>query len=65
MEKFIAILGMLQPIILVLVTAGLAVLRDIRQELRTINGKVISLEQWKRDRPCEFIKKALCPEDQR
>jgi hypothetical protein len=52
--------GLAQGLILLLVTLAVSMLKDVRSELKTLNGRVIRVEQWKEDRPCESGKNQEC-----
>jgi len=52
--------GLAQGLILLLVSLAVRMLKDVRCELKTLNGQVNRLQQWKEDRPCESGKDRDC-----
>jgi hypothetical protein len=56
------VLALVQGLILLLVLGIARVGLQIRNELRRMNGKLIALEQWKWDRPCEMGRARVCPD---
>ena len=52
--------GLAQGLILLLVSLAVRMLKDVRRELKTLNGQVNRLQQWKEDRPCESHRDRDC-----